>query len=178
MTWVKWVNDEGTVIDLRMLCPRTVDKLVEIAIETALHKQVAGASGKSEHEQGIYLDPIVRVIDPATRNKDPRWTPQAAAHLRYTVVGAQWPQARKHRAGLVEDPRCGAANGSLTHRHCGCRITAEARIQHLGIELADECDQVDGESWWWERALIPHSKVGLADRPTGIKAAAEWYGGP
>ena len=81
--------------------------------------------------------------------------------------------------GIVSDPRClrcGAVKGSLAHRHCGCRVTAETRIQHLGIELADECDHADENSWWWERALIPHPKIGLTERPTGDQALPEWYG--
>ena len=44
MTWDKWVTDEGTVIDLTMTCPRTIDTLIENAIEKAL-QQLATASG-------------------------------------------------------------------------------------------------------------------------------------
>ena len=92
VTWGKWVNNEGTFIDLRKFCPRTVENNQKRHRQT-LHKQIVGANRKPEFEHGIYLDPIVRVIDPAARNKNPQWTPQAAAHLHSTVVGAQWPYA-------------------------------------------------------------------------------------
>ena len=73
------MNDDGAIIHLNETCARTIDKLVEKATAKALHWQIVDASGKLEFEHGIYL--------------------------RSTVVGAQWPQARKHKAGIVSDPR-------------------------------------------------------------------------
>lgn len=94
-------------------------------------------------------------------------------------MGAQWPQARNFKAGIVSDPRClrcGAAEGNLAHRDCGCRVTAEARIQQLGVEFADTCDHADEDSWWWEGALIPHPRIKLPGRPTGNDALPHWQG--
>ena len=57
ITWDEWVNDEGVVICLGKVCPRTVDKLVDNATEKTLHRQIANASERPQFEYGIYLDP-------------------------------------------------------------------------------------------------------------------------
>lgn len=62
MTWDKWVNDDGVIAHLTETCPRAIDKLVEDATEKALHKQIAVASGKPELEQGLFLDPIAKLL--------------------------------------------------------------------------------------------------------------------
>ena len=94
VTWDRWVDRRGTVLDLTAVCPRTIDHLVENATESALHWQVAEAMGRPEFEDGLFLESIAKFIGQPSRAKLPRsadktWSAKAAAHLRSTVVGAQ-----------------------------------------------------------------------------------------
>ena len=57
-----------------------------------------------------------------------------------------------------------------------CRVTAEARIKQLGVEFADTCVHAEEGSWCWERALVPHPRIGLPGRPTGDDALPHWQG--
>lgn len=62
MTLDTWDTDDGTVIEFGKTCPRTVDKLIETATEKALHKQIANAGGRLEFEQGLFLEPICKLL--------------------------------------------------------------------------------------------------------------------
>ena len=173
MTWDTWVTYAGQAMGLGKLCPHTVDKLIESAMEKALRRQVASASQRSEFEEGIFIEPISKLVAVHGRTKqakstDAASTPQAARHLRSTVVGAQWPQARKFKARLVGFPwclKCGVSDGALAHRHSACRRTAEARSSSKSNmpTRATTPRATHGSGGW----PLLHPRIGLPGRPTG-----------
>ena len=60
--------------------------------------------------------------------------PFGVGHLRSTVIGGQWPQARLHQAGLSTTAACQVcgAHGTLGHRLYDCPSTFQFRRNFLG----------------------------------------------
>ena len=92
---------------------------------------------------GLAIAPVRKLLQVASRTKE--WTAAHQAALWSAVVNTQWPQARLHAAGMVEQPDCqlcaaagivhSAANprsllaepprGTLLHRLTACRPTLD-----------------------------------------------------
>ena len=64
--------------------------------------------------------PIARLLDPQVRTRG--WTAELRGALRSAVTGRQWPQVRKHMAGMADDAQCRLCMG-----HVGTR-------QHRSVE--------------------------------------------
>ena len=108
-------------------------------------------------EAGPLLAPLQRLVRSGGKGT---WTVAHAAALRSVVVGGEWPQARRARAGLCTDPLCQSCRlerGTPAHRHGRCQTLFNQRAECLGERAAVRARQeaTDGDSLW-ERALVPH----------------------
>ena len=101
--------------------------------------------------------PLARLLDPSV--KVPGWSGELRGALRSAVTNRQWPQARKHRAGLVQDAACRlcmAPVGSLGHRSVECVCHQDLRRAHAPHDVLACCGDsasIGDNLHWVTRAL-------------------------
>ena len=123
-----WRSHKGVLIDFSQLCPRTILKLVDQAVEAWQWSQVAAGEGLEHLHAGCNLALLRRLT---SRGRPPRSladvyrTLQVSerAYLRSVIVNGQWPMVRKAAVGNSASAaclKCQAPRGSLWHRHLLC----------------------------------------------------------
>jgi len=134
---VTLVTNHDVELDLTRDSPARVQELVKAAVREWRWARVAGripslAAPAGYPELGPCWRPLARLLDPAVKIKG--WNAQLRGALRSAVTNRQWPQQRKFKAGLVDDPSCrlcvavlgcrpgepGTPIGSLAHRCAEC----------------------------------------------------------
>ena len=151
------IDHRGRQIDMRSTCPFVIGTMVDEATEIWLHRQVAHQLKAPVLSNGIWLEPVRAMVH------DKKLKARDRAHLRSTVVGAQWTQADKAEAQLVADPfckKCEIAHGTLQHRHWECHATFMQRMQFFNTEhipLQAAFAEREREVFW-NRGLCPHPR--------------------
>jgi len=112
--------------------------------------------------------PLARMLDPSVRITG--WSAELRGALRSAVTNRQWPQVRKHGAGLVDDAACCLCRGqgyslirsgevpvgSLLHRSLECQCHTDLRRCYAPEDVtACNGDAQNGSSryLWLTRAL-------------------------
>ena len=152
-----WTTHDGTVLDLADdISPRSLQSLIAKAVERWQYQQVAQHEGLEHLRHGIHIGPIKKVISSLTA----RQLTKEASGLRSTVIGAQWPQARLFEAGLAacdQCQKCGAAAGTLPHRHGSCVAwAARRRESEIGHVQFPEGHLTAMQEAFWGRCLLPN----------------------
>jgi len=118
-----WTTDTGQEIDLALSTgPRTLRKLVDEAVYRWQCKQPDSNPALALANSGA--GPAVRGTKKVLADLWKSGETAQAAALRSTVIGAQWPEARLHEAGLSDTDkcqRCMTGVGNLLHRHIHCK---------------------------------------------------------
>ena len=156
--YCSFVDDLGYTYNLRRSSPALVKRAVVESVRRWQTRQVAQAFPSAQLQDGIRLEPLVRLLARTSEG----WTSAEQAQLRSAVVGGQWTQARLHAAGLAPSclcPLCGLAPGTLAHRlwWCAHPELVAARSKHVPPWLLATARQgsADGIAGSWERALFP-----------------------
>ena len=128
--WKKWIDRDGRVIDLTVVSPHSLKKL--------LHRDIAKAywaksmlNEKAMDSSGIWLEPLRSAVFISDKEK--------GAMTRSAAIGIQWTQDRVAEAGYASDKAdnkcrlCNQAVGSLKHRFDsdGCPVLQSERTQWL-----------------------------------------------
>ena len=146
---------EGDVVDLRRESPAAVRRLAEKAAEAVLLRSL-NLWGQDVSEADHLLSRLVPRLEPLRamfRQPGTFGGARAMGILWSTVIGAQWPQARLHEAGLVATAECQLCKeepGTLVHRSGSCQFTAAWRSQWWSGNQPDS-----GHALWLGRGLAP-----------------------
>jgi hypothetical protein len=154
-----FVDHEGRSVDTTQVCPYRLGLLVDDATEQALARETAWRLHAPHLSRGAWLAPLRKLV----HNK--KLPSKGRAHLRSTVVGAQWTEADKHRAGLVPTPacqRCLVCVGDLRHRHWECDATFPTRRQCVGWDVRASGLNAEPTDMFWTRCLCPHPRQAVA----------------
>ena len=63
----------GVQVDLTRFCPRTVEQLVVESTERSIHREVAKQMGLPRLVNGIWLEPIVKLMHKSTGTDEEPW---------------------------------------------------------------------------------------------------------
>jgi len=169
------VTHRGVELHLCRDPPALVASLVKAAVidwrwARVVSKEPSLASPVGCPPFGPCWRPIARLLDPAVRSKG--WNAHLRGALRSAVTNRQWPQERKHRAGLVEEPGCRLCHavganvlhpdpvpaGTALHRSVFCPCHRGQRARTAPREVLDCCrdpSRATGRTTWLTRALQP-----------------------
>ena len=158
---------DGWNLDLRVVPPHTVEKLVKKSVEETLWREWANApSGKAEaftrEEKGYWMAEPRRLCRGAGRD----WSALDAACLGSILSGSQWPQARLFAAGFVDTATCQGCSGwhlgTVAHRSWTCKLLTEERAQGISREIVQEALaalSLDPNHPLWTRGLMAKSML-------------------
>ena len=156
----KWVDDQGSSINLLECCPKSLTVLVERSVHRWTWRTWATDHPEFAHlSDGADLGPIVSLIN---RSPTDCWGPAEQGCLEAVLVGGAPSQQKLEAADMAIDDRCQwchAEVGSYMHRHWRCDGTRAFRSQYgmpqAVSDAAANCnDQVD-EVALFARALYP-----------------------
>ena len=129
---LKFITDVQECIDLAIDSPQAVKIRVRRSVARWRARRVDAQLPGLLLKGQVPLYAGVRAATKPPTAKDPfagYWRPGCAASLRSAVSNGQWPQTRLKSAKMTDDPLCqlcGAAHGTLEHRHF-CPATSLAR---------------------------------------------------
>ena len=126
------------MLDMERQSPGLIKQLVLIGAKSAVDRL---ALAKESRDTGAWVGPIFwDGIRKRLSGTSAHWHAHRRAALRSLLGRSHWPQERLFRHGLAYEPwcqRCGAAAGTLWHRHHQCDATAEWRRQYAPKWLAE-----------------------------------------
>ena len=163
----EWTTDIGQNIDLRKgTGPRTLKKIIDESVGRWQLRQL----NKHEELQVIaaHQGPAVKGIKQAIKHFHSKEEWAEAGGPRSTVIGAQWPEARLHAAGLSPNDlcqRCLECPGTLLHRHLESQKVAPETVPPM-------IQQLQGKLGGATRLPELLLSRGLCPLPTGTLPAA------
>ena len=173
-TAARWTTHDGIELNLKEVCPKTVALLVHRDSLKALCAHVAAAHGWPHLDQGILIDPIVKLL----RTSDRTLNTIQKAKLRNLSCQLIWSQSRRHIEGYASHgqcPACLGAPGTFRHWAWRCPHTWLLRQQQGHSEQLTAAPASDEEHALWSYALGPIPAQAIP-RPTSAMQV-HWHAG-
>ena len=164
---------EGVVLSLDNVCPKTVLKLGQYAVEDWLLCEMVR---KRDYLRGFgpaavpWIYPLARLVK---KRPTPGWTQRHQAMLRTVVADGLWPAARLHDAGLIPTNECAVcgAEGTSHHRAWCCSGRDTFRAEYVLPEGYLPAAKAQPSNPLWTHAFVVDPTRTI---PPPIDVEPEW----